>query len=500
MMLRLFVVVVSLLVNVVRVIPAYEVPTAKIDVLYPKGFEVSIPHEDGITLFAFHGKLNEEMEGLEAGTWARDITKAKNGRWTFRDRTTKLKFGDTLYYWTYVIYNGLGYREDDGVFVVKEYANQTVVGGGSTPSGDGSIGGGNGGTGEIDVRIENCHPTLSYKNGLPQRCSQQLLFDDDFTGSRLNKDRWTVEQRFSTAPDYEYVLYLDNVPDVLQVKNGMVTIHPKQTKRHFNQYDRPLHTQHDLGVRCTGRPNTDECVRDGAAQHYITIPPFISAQFSTKDHFTFKYGRVEIRAKLPRANWVFPQLWLQPKDNKYGSDNYQSGQMRIAFTCINDTQMHLFGGVVVNAKRPWRMDKMCAFPNEEALDLGNEFHTYTLLWTEKEISVSVDGKTYCTFNPKNTDEALANLRVDDQELPNSGLLKSGTKLAPFDQEFYITLGYGIGGVNDFEDSLYGWEPEKPWQNTSPRGMGSLLKKVERDFDNWLENGDLRIDYVKVYAI
>ncbi|ALC42895.1 CG12780, partial [Drosophila busckii] len=94
---------------------AYEVPKANIEVFYPKGFQVSIPHDKGITLFAFHGKLNEEMEGLEAGTWARDIVKVKNGRWTFRDRETRLKQGDVLYYWTYAIYKGLGYREDAGI-------------------------------------------------------------------------------------------------------------------------------------------------------------------------------------------------------------------------------------------------------------------------------------------------------------------------------------------------------------------------------------------------
>ncbi|XP_067636909.1 gram-negative bacteria-binding protein 3 [Eurosta solidaginis] len=489
-MLRLFIFGVAFVTVVVRAIPHYEVPKAKIDVFYPGGFEVSIPHEEGMTLFAFHGKLNEEMDGLEAGTWSRDITKPKNGRWIFRDRTTQLKFGDTLYYWTYVIYNGLGYREDDGVFVVNKYANQTVIGTGG--------GGGTGSGGEIG--IDKCQSTPTYKNGLPQRCAKQLLFDDDFTGASLDKDHWTVEQRFSSAPDYEYVLYLDTVPDVLQVKNGMVTIHPKMTKRHFQQVDHPLRAKHDLGIRCTGRPNTEDCVRDGAAQHYITIPPFISAQFSTKNHFTFKYGRVEIRAKLPRANWVFPQLWLQPKDAKYGSDSYQSGQMRIAFTCINNTQMHLYGGLIVNADRSWRMQKMCEYANDEALDLGNEFHIYELIWTEAEISVSVDGKKYCSFNPSSEKDAIANLRADERMLPNSNLLKMGTKLAPFDQEFYITLGYGIAGVHDFEDSLYGWQPEKPWHNTSPRGMGSLLKKVEHKFDDWLENGDLRIDYVKVYSV
>ena len=58
------------------------------------------------------------MEGLEAGQWARDITKAKGGRWTFRDRNAELKVGDKIYFWTYVIKNGLGYRQDDGEWTV----------------------------------------------------------------------------------------------------------------------------------------------------------------------------------------------------------------------------------------------------------------------------------------------------------------------------------------------------------------------------------------------
>lgn len=58
------------------------------------------------------------MEGLEAGQWARDITKPKNGVWTFRDRNAELKLGDKIYFWTYVIKNGLGYRQDNGEWTV----------------------------------------------------------------------------------------------------------------------------------------------------------------------------------------------------------------------------------------------------------------------------------------------------------------------------------------------------------------------------------------------
>lgn len=34
--------------------------------------------------------------------------------------------------------------------------------------------------------------------------------------------------------------------------------------------------------------------------------------------FSFKYGRVEISAKLPTGDWLWPALWLMPKHSVYG--------------------------------------------------------------------------------------------------------------------------------------------------------------------------------------
>jgi hypothetical protein len=79
---------------------------------------VSVSDEPGIQLFAFHGNVNKEMNGLEAGQLARDIVKAKNGRWVFLDDRLKLKVGDVIYYWLYVQYEGLGYQKLDQSWTV----------------------------------------------------------------------------------------------------------------------------------------------------------------------------------------------------------------------------------------------------------------------------------------------------------------------------------------------------------------------------------------------
>lgn len=85
-------------------------------VLTGSGFYFS--DEPGISLVAFHAKFNEDFNGLEAGTIARDIVRVKNGRWTYEDHSTRLKRGDTVYLWVHVVYDGLGYNLLDQILHV----------------------------------------------------------------------------------------------------------------------------------------------------------------------------------------------------------------------------------------------------------------------------------------------------------------------------------------------------------------------------------------------
>lgn len=58
---------------------------------------------------------------------------------------------------------------------------------------------------------------------------------------------------------------------------------------------------------CTGKQNQlIECKREPEGLVHNILPPIKTARINTKDSFNFKYGRVEIRAKLPRGDWLFP--------------------------------------------------------------------------------------------------------------------------------------------------------------------------------------------------
>lgn len=59
------------------------------------------------------------------------------------------------------------------------------------------------------------------------------------------------------------------------------------------------------------------CERTGSATHPLN--PVRSARLRTADAFAFKYGKVEVSAKLPAGDWLWPAIWLMPRDNAYGT-------------------------------------------------------------------------------------------------------------------------------------------------------------------------------------
>jgi len=58
------------------------------------------------------------------------------------------------------------------------------------------------------------------------------------------------------------------------------------------------------------------CERSGASGNYVN--PIQSARLRTVNSFSMKYGKVDIRAKLPKGDWIWPAIWMLPKHNAYG--------------------------------------------------------------------------------------------------------------------------------------------------------------------------------------
>lgn len=108
--------------------------------------------------------------------------------------------------------------------------------------------------------------------------------------------------------------------------------------------------------------------------------------------------------------------------------------------------------------------------------------------------MSVDGQVYCTIDPDGGFHTLADSRGNKVEA--AALWRSQGVMAPFDKEFYLTLGLGVGGFNDFSDESYKY---KPWRNYDIQAMRSLWTAMSST--DWpSDKSQLQVDYVRVYAL
>ncbi|RVE48858.1 hypothetical protein evm_006508 [Chilo suppressalis] len=482
-------------INSVR---SYEVPPAKLEALHPKGLRVSIP-DDGYSLFAFHGKLNEEMNGLEAGQWSKDITRAKGDRWTFLDRNAVLKLGDKIYFWTYVIRDGLGYRQDNSEWTVTGFVDES---GSPVDSSTDS-------TTPASVPVDLMSPTpmpfapkppspedvvpisLSTISAAPPNgaddnskypceisvskvsvpgfvCKGQLLFEDNFN-SNLEKGKvWTTEIMFPGEPDFPFNVYLNDRN--LRVRNGMLKIRPVTLE---SKYGEDYVTQSlDLTSRCTGAVGTDQCARESFGPQIL--PPIITAKVTTRNRFNFMYGRVEVRAKMPVGDWLVPLIQLEPHDHTYGVRNYASGVLRVACAKGNaEYYKKLQGGPIMCDTEPYRSTHLKEKIGYE--QWANHFHIYSLEWRPDGISLSVDGEKYGEVNPGSgfsEDAKKLNVTAASQWL-------KGTIMAPFDQMFYISIGLNVGGLHEFPDST-----TKPWKDRATKAMLNFWTAKEQWFPTW----------------
>jgi len=104
------------------------------------------------------------------------------------------------------------------------------------------------------------------------------------------------------------------------VANGNLHLYPRLTANYYGMDITQPGFDINLWGSCTSNAFNGcqkQTVYAGAGKLNI-VNPISSARVSTVDSFSFKYGRVEIRAKLPKGDWLWPALWLLPKSEVYG--------------------------------------------------------------------------------------------------------------------------------------------------------------------------------------
>ena len=146
---------------------------------------------------------------------------------------------------------------------------------------------------------------------------------------------------------------------------------------------------------------------------------YTSARLVTKHKGDWKYGRLEIKAKLTSGKGMWPAIWMLPTNWEYGAWPH-SGEIDIAEN-VGYLPDSLFGTVHTGA-----FNGMIGTQKSKSIsinDLSTAFHVYAIEWTKDNIGFYIDGKKYHVFENNH----------------------SGTEAWPFDKEFHLLLNVAVGG-------------------------------------------------------
>ncbi|XP_050668501.1 beta-1,3-glucan-binding protein-like isoform X1 [Leptidea sinapis] len=461
-----------------------------IEAFTPRGFRISIPDDSRIKFFYIEYLLYKSNQFVNSSR--QFVTEAKDGHRAVEDRNVTLSVGDVVRWTSFVALEWGDITPADQYGLNLEYHTSGVA----KPYHNSIIR-------EVVTRKNLVSPRTSNiirtQVNNKEVAPNQVIFKDEFEGRALRRDLWHVAHYVPVDhPEHPFVSYQDDLynPTVL-VERGALHIRPllQQNLPFFNNESLYSGTL-DLRNRCTG----SMCWVEGAGS--LILPPVVSGRIRSR--FAFQYGTVEIRAKLPRGDWIYPELLLEPKYTKYGSQSYSSGVIKIAMARgnvhLSDTNYEssvLQAGPILNAvcKGPFTYYKRKLFDGSPWSD---DFHVYSVTWTPVSIEMAVDGQVWVSYKP-----GAAGLR---SWLPRAcgrawyDLLDSPHKIAPFDSYFYLTIGLAVGGSSEFPDGLItGSDCPKPWRNKDPKASVRFWEHQNEWWPTWSQP-ELIVDYVRVTSV
>ncbi|KAI0327877.1 concanavalin A-like lectin/glucanase [Cubamyces sp. BRFM 1775] len=335
-----------------------------------------------------------------------------------------------------------------------------------------------------------------------------LVMEDNF--DTFDTNVWTHEVSMSGFGNAEFEMTTDSSNNSF-VRDGHLYIVPTLTSdvigynNIFNGFTYNL-------TGCTDA-NLTSCGAVSNETLGTVIPPVMSARIHTRDSYALTYGRVEISAKLPRGDWLWPALWMLPVNDTYGPWP-RSGEIDIMEARGNSPDYKAQGIDYVRGSLNWGpfswlngVSKTFGWWTNRRKTFADGFHTFALEWSPKFIRIYVDSRlTYMLtlkfnepfFKRGDFPPVVANgtdfIQLQDpwaQGTPN---------VAPFDQPFYLIMNVAVGGTN-------GWFPDgvgdKPWLDGSLTAMRDFAKMQDEWYATWptnVEDRALVIDSVKMWRL
>jgi len=167
---------------------------------------------------------------------------------------------------------------------------------------------------------------------------------------------------------------------------------------------------------------------------------YTSGRITTRGKSDWKYGRVEVRAKLPTGRGMWPAVWLLPTENVYGGWP-KSGELDVMENVGYDpdrihSNIHceLYNGMAGTNKGSNRVIE----------SPSSTFHVYRMDWYQDRIEYYIDDEILFTYrNPGN-----------------------GASSWPYDQKFCLVLNVAVGGdwggIQGIDDGIFPQRMSVDW--------------------------------------
>ncbi|NPA08187.1 MAG: family 16 glycosylhydrolase [Chlorobi bacterium] len=158
---------------------------------------------------------------------------------------------------------------------------------------------------------------------------------------------------------------------------------------------------------------------------------YTSARLNSK--FAFKYGRIDVRAKVPKNQGTWPAIWLLGKNVNEPGGYFASTFGNTNWPACGEIDMMEYG-IFPSAPENFIQSTLHT-PSSSgnsvnhggmlaSSDITANYHIYSMNWSPNQITFLLDGVAYYTYNPS---------------VKNSSTW-------PFDKEQYLLLNIAMGGV------------------------------------------------------
>jgi len=207
----------------------------------------------------------------------------------------------------------------------------------------------------------------------------EMVWSDEFNAAGVpDPNKWDYEEGYIRNKEKQY--YTKSRPENARVEGGFLVI---------------------------------ETRKDGFEGHAIT-----SASLHTRKKASWRYGRIEVRAKLPTGKGMWPAIWMLGINRQIGwpacgeidiMENVGFDPLKIHANAHTKAYNHVLGtnkGDRIEVSNP-----------------AKHFHVYAIEWFEDRIDFFVDKTKYFTFRNEGT----------------------GNDVWPFDKPHYLILNAAYGG-------------------------------------------------------